>query len=123
MGYFFLENFPSPAEWHAAKARYTTSLAVSSMLGFLVGLGDRHPHNLLLHPATGEVVHIDLGIAFDQGRLLPTPEVVPFRLTRDLVHALGPLGPEAGFTVAAESALLAFASGADVIITLLEVRD
>nr|VZI31142.1 unnamed protein product [Spirometra erinaceieuropaei] len=121
LGYFFLENFPSPTEWHAAKARYTTSLAVSSILGFLVGLGDRHPHNLLLHPATGEVVHIDLGIAFDQGRLLPTPEVVPFRLTRDLIHALGPLGPEAGFTTAAESALLVFASGADVIITLLEV--
>lgn len=58
---------------------------------------------------------------FLEGRLLPTPEVVPFRLTRDLVHALGPMGLEAGFTRAAESALQAFSSGSDIIVTLLEV--
>ena len=66
LGYFFLENFPHPAAWCLAKQRYTNSLATSSILGYLVGLGDRHPHNVLLHPATGELVHIDLGIAFDQ---------------------------------------------------------
>lgn len=47
--------------------------------------------------------------------------MVPFRLTRDLVHALGPLGVEAGFVRAAESALRAFSSGSDIILTLLEV--
>ncbi len=66
LDYFFLENFPEATAWCAAKGRYTNSLAAASILGYLVGLGDRHPHNLLLHPATGELVHIDLGIAFDQ---------------------------------------------------------
>ena len=145
LSYFFVEHFPEPSGWYAARQRYTSSIAAASILGYLVGLGDRHPHNILLHPATGEVVHIDLGIAFDQvsshlllisaprvfycilmslmwqGRLLPTPEMVPFRLSRDLVHALGPLGVEAGFLSAAESALRAFSSGAEVILTLLEV--
>jgi ataxia telangiectasia mutated family protein len=32
----------------------------------------------------GEVVHIDLGVAFEQGKLLPIPEIVPFRLTQNL---------------------------------------
>ncbi|CDS37595.1 serine protein kinase ATM [Echinococcus multilocularis] len=121
LGYFFLEHFPEPSAWHAARWRYTASLATASILGYLVGLGDRHPHNLLLHPTTGEVVHIDLGIAFDQGRLMPTPEMVPFRLTRDLVHALGPLGVEVGFVSIAESALCAFSSDSEIILTLLEV--
>lgn len=58
---------------------------------------------------------------FPQGRLLPTPEVVPFRLTRDLVHALGPLGVESGFVGSAELALRVFSSGSEVILTLLEV--
>ncbi|KAM3177162.1 hypothetical protein ACTXT7_005076 [Hymenolepis weldensis] len=121
LGYFFVENFPEASTWYAARKRYTASLAASSILGYLVGLGDRHPQNLLLQPSTGELVHIDLGIAFDQGRLLPTPEMVPFRLTRDLVHALGPLGVETGFVGAAESALRAFSSGSEIILTLLEV--
>ncbi|KAL5970596.1 Serine-protein kinase ATM [Taenia solium] len=122
LGYFFLEHFPEPSAWYAARRRYTASLATASILGYLVGLGDRHPHNLLLCPTTGEVVHIDLGIAFDQGRLMPTPEMVPFRLTRDLVHALGPLGVEVGFVGTAELVLCAFSSGSDIILTLLEVE-
>lgn len=68
-GHFFLEHFPETSMWLEARRRYTASLAASSILGHLVGLGDRHPANILLHPATGEVVHIDLGIAFDQVRV------------------------------------------------------
>ncbi|CAL8089463.1 unnamed protein product [Calicophoron daubneyi] len=121
LAYFYLEKFPSPQAWCKARFAYTRSLAVSSLVGYLVGLGDRHPHNLLLHQASGELVHIDLGVAFDQGRLLPTPEMVPFRLTRDLVHALGPLGLEAGFVPAAETVLRELRAGGDVILTLLQV--
>ena len=39
-----------------------------------------------------QVVHIDLGIAFEQGRFLNTPELVPFRLTRDIVDGMGAAG-------------------------------
>jgi ataxia telangiectasia mutated family protein len=35
------------------------------------------------------VVHIDLGIVFDQGKLLSIPELLPFRLTRDMVDGMG----------------------------------
>lgn len=45
-------------------------------VGYIVGLGDRHSMNILIDPATGEVVHIDLGVAFDQGLMLKTPERV-----------------------------------------------
>ena len=42
--------------------------------------------------AAPQVVHIDLGIAFEQGRFLTTPELVPFRLTRDIVDGMGSAG-------------------------------
>ncbi len=35
------------------------------MVGWIVGLGDRHNANILLHHATGAVTHIDFGIAFE----------------------------------------------------------
>ena len=41
-----------------------------------MGLGDRHSMNVLVDERTAEVVHIDLGIAFEQGLLLKTPERV-----------------------------------------------
>lgn len=37
------------------------------------------------------------GVAFDQGTLLPTPETVPFRLSRDIVDGLGICGIEGTF--------------------------
>ena len=45
------------------------SLVASSIAGFVVGLGDRHTNNILVLERTGEVVHIDLGIVFDQVRI------------------------------------------------------
>lgn len=46
---------------------------------YAIGLGDRHSQNILVDKSTGEIIHIDLGVAFDQGKTLPTPELVPFR--------------------------------------------
>jgi hypothetical protein len=47
-----------------------------SQVGYIIGLGDRHSMNILLDEATAEVVHIDLGVAFEQGLMLKTPERV-----------------------------------------------
>lgn len=45
-------------------------------VGYIVGLGDRHAMNILIDQATAEVIHIDLGVAFEQGLMLKTPERV-----------------------------------------------
>ena len=52
---FFLEMFPAPSEWLARRTAYTRSVAVNSIVGFVVGLGDRHIHNILLDTHTAEV--------------------------------------------------------------------
>lgn len=37
-----------------------------SMLGSILGLGDRHLDNVLVHFETGHIVHIDYNICFDK---------------------------------------------------------
>jgi FKBP12-rapamycin complex-associated protein len=36
-----------------------------SMVGYILGLGDRHPSNLMLERNTGKVIHIDFGDCFE----------------------------------------------------------
>ncbi|SCU87134.1 LAMI_0D04874g1_1 [Lachancea mirantina] len=86
---FFSNSFTNPEDWLEAKYTYTKGVATTSIVSYILGLGDRHLNNILLDKSSGEPIHIDLGVAFDQGRLLPIPELVPFRLTRDLVDGFG----------------------------------
>jgi serine-protein kinase ATM len=68
--FFFVERFGHSMQcWYIAKTRYTRSVAVSSVVGHILGIGDRHTSNILVHQKTGEVVHIDFGIVFEQGKV------------------------------------------------------
>ncbi|KAJ2769955.1 Serine/threonine-protein kinase tel1, partial [Coemansia nantahalensis] len=73
--FFFYEHFHSAQSWLERREAYTRSAAVASVAGWVLGVGDRHLHNILVDQTTAEVVHIDLGIAFDLGKLLPIPEL------------------------------------------------
>ena len=66
MRHFFTEKHKTPMSWFAMRLNYTRSVATTSIVGHILGLGDRHTSNILLDSSTGEVVHIDLGIAFEQ---------------------------------------------------------
>jgi ataxia telangiectasia mutated family protein len=118
--HFFFESFPSVHQWAEAHTRYARSTAVGAMVGHVVGLGDRHPYNLLVHKRTGTLIHIDLGVAFEQGRTLRIPETVPFRLTRDLVDGLGPTGVEGQFRTAAEVTLTTLRRHLLVLLAVVE---
>ena len=73
--HFFLEHFSKPPEWFTKRLSYTRSVASNSIVGYIVGLGDRHSHNILIDRGSAELVHIDLGVAFEQGKMLRVPEV------------------------------------------------
>jgi serine/threonine-protein kinase mTOR len=51
--------------WLDRRTNYTRSLAVMSMVGYILGLGDRHPNNLMLDRLTGKILHIDFGDCFE----------------------------------------------------------
>ena len=79
----------SSETWLERRTTYTRSLAVMSMTGYILGLGDRHPSNLMLDRITGKVIHIDFGDCFEAAILREKfPEKVPFRLTRMLTFAM-----------------------------------
>ena len=74
--------------------RYSGSVAAMSMVGHILGLGDRHLDNILIDFCKGDIVHIDYNVCFDKGQRLKVPEIVPFRLTQtieaeDLAKDLG----------------------------------
>lgn len=77
--HFFEEKYLSPETWVERTLTYTRSIATTSIAGYILGLGDRHLSNILIDEQTAEVVHIDFGIAFEQGKVLPIPETIPFR--------------------------------------------
>ncbi|KAJ3158980.1 hypothetical protein HDU86_002149 [Geranomyces michiganensis] len=119
--HFFYEYFQDPVEWFEHRLAYTRSVAASSIAGYIVGLGDRHGSNILVDLGTAEVVHIDLGIAFDQGKVLPIPELVPFRLTRDVVDGMGIMGVEGAFRRSCEETIKVLREGSEVLLTILDV--
>ncbi|KAL1153771.1 hypothetical protein V6Z11_A09G199000 [Gossypium hirsutum] len=121
MHYFFLERFLQPADWFEKRLAYTRSVAATSMVGYIVGLGDRHTMNILIDQATAEVVHIDLGVAFEQGLMLKTPERVPFRLTRDIIDGMGAAGVEGVFRKCCEETLSVMRTNKEALMTIIEV--
>ncbi|KAK5167578.1 Serine/threonine-protein kinase tel1 [Saxophila tyrrhenica] len=119
--HFFFERFKDPDEWFAKRTAYTRTTAAISILGHVLGLGDRHCQNIMLDEKTGEVVHIDLGIAFEGGKVLPVPEKVPFRLSRDVVDGMGITKTEGVFRRCCELTMDALRDDKDSIMTLLNV--
>ncbi|KAJ1551079.1 hypothetical protein HK096_003276 [Nowakowskiella sp. JEL0078] len=118
---FFFEKFLDPKEWFEKRQNYVKSIASSSMTGFVVGLGDRHAQNILVDMMSAEIVNIDFGICFDSGRLLSTPEIVPFRLTRDIVDGMGITGVEGVFRKSCEEMLKLLRSESAILLAVLDV--
>ncbi|XP_059474247.1 serine-protein kinase ATM [Neocloeon triangulifer] len=118
---FFLENFLLPATWLEKRLAYTRSVAASSMIGYILGLGDRHVQNILIDTSTAEVIHIDFGIAFEQGLVLRIPELVPFRLSRDIESGFGISGVEGVFKKSCEAAMQVLRDNQKTILTILQV--
>lgn len=119
--HFFFDRFVTPDEWFSSRSRYTRGTATNSMVGYMLGLGDRHCNNILIDTNTGEPIHIDLGVAFDQGKRLPIPETVPFRLTRDIVDGFGITGTKGAFSKSCEHTFRVLRSNKEHILAILDV--
>ncbi|XWS40368.1 hypothetical protein CRYUN_Cryun18bG0135200 [Craigia yunnanensis] len=101
--------------------RYSRSVAAMSMVGHILGLGDRHLDNILMDFSSGDVVHIDYNVCFDKGQRLKVPEIVPFRLTQTIEAALGLTGIEGTFRANCEAVVSVLRKNKDILLMLLEV--
>ncbi|AMD21577.1 HFL279Cp [Eremothecium sinecaudum] len=111
----------SSEAWLERRTTYTRSLAVMSMVGYILGLGDRHPSNLMLDRITGKVVHIDFGDCFEAAILREKyPEKVPFRLTRMLTYAMEVSGIEGSFRITCENVMKVLRVNKESLMAILE---
>jgi phosphatidylinositol kinase/protein kinase (PI-3 family) len=108
-------------EWLDRRTNFTRSLAVMSMVGYILGLGDRHPSNLMLDQVSGRVLHIDFGDCFEVAMHREKfPEKVPFRLTRMLVRAMEVSGIEGSYKSTCERTMSVLRDNKDSLVAMLE---
>ncbi|KAM7257739.1 hypothetical protein ACFE04_013480 [Oxalis oulophora] len=117
---WFLNTFSEPAAWFRARVAYAHTTAVWSMVGHIVGLGDRHGENILFDSTTGDCVHVDFSCLFDKGLQLDKPELVPFRLTQNMIDGLGITGYEGMFLRVCEITLSVLRSHRETLMSVLE---
>jgi len=117
---WFVEMFPEPGAWFTARLRYTRSCAVMSIVGHVLGLGDRHGENILFEEGNGGTFHVDFNCLFDKGLTFEKPELVPFRLTHNMVDAFGAYGYEGPFRKSCELTLGILRQNEDTLMTILE---
>ena len=107
--------------WLDKRTNYTRSTAVMSMAGYILGLGDRHPSNLMLDRYSGKLLHIDFGDCFEASMHREKfPEKVPFRLTRMMVKAMEVAGIEGNFRATCDEVMRVLRSNKDSVMAMLE---
>jgi serine/threonine-protein kinase ATR len=117
---WFVDTFPDPSNWFNARLRYTRSAAVMSMVGHVLGLGDRHGENILFEEDNGGTLHVDFNCLFDKGLTFEKPECVPFRLSQNMVDAFGAYGYDGPFRRSCEITLTLLRGNEDALMTILE---
>ncbi|XP_065155593.1 LOW QUALITY PROTEIN: serine/threonine-protein kinase ATR [Atheta coriaria] len=119
LGDWFRRTFPDAHGWLTARTAYTRTTAVMSMVGHILGLGDRHGENILLDSTCGDAVHVDFNCLFNKGEQFEWPERVPFRLTPNMVAAMGPLGVEGMFRKSCACTLHVLRTHANTLMSIV----
>ncbi|KAL7670762.1 hypothetical protein ACOME3_005686 [Neoechinorhynchus agilis] len=93
----YLNTSSSSEEFVNKRRNYIRSMAVLSVITYILGIGDRHQRNILVDLRKGYVIGIDFGCAFGNATLLlPIPELMPFRLTQ---QSLSPILPNTAYSL------------------------
>ncbi|XP_071651380.1 serine/threonine-protein kinase ATR [Temnothorax longispinosus] len=116
---WFRIMFPDSYGWYEARTAYIRTTAVMSMVGYILGLGDRHGENILFDSTCGDCVHVDFNCLFNRGELFDWPERVPFRLTHNMVDAMGPLKIEGPFRRACQITMRVLRQESSTLLSVL----
>ncbi|KAG0205959.1 hypothetical protein BGX33_007637 [Mortierella sp. NVP41] len=112
----------SPEAFLMLRSEFAKSLAAVNVCSYILGIGDRHLENFLVNLSTGCLIPIDFGHAFGSAtEALPVPELVPFRLTRQLEAFLNPLGSKGLLEHPMVCIMKALQSKRDVILNTMDI--
>ncbi|XP_008051625.2 DNA-dependent protein kinase catalytic subunit [Carlito syrichta] len=118
----FVRMSTGPEAFLALRSHFASSHALICVSHWILGIGDRHLNNFLVTTETGGMIGIDFGHAFGSAtQLLPIPELMPFRLTRQFLNLMLPL-KEAGLIYSVMvHALRAFRAEPDLLTSTMDV--
>ncbi|XP_045771949.1 serine/threonine-protein kinase ATR-like isoform X2 [Maniola jurtina] len=116
---WFRRVFSDPYGWYQARSAYIRTTAVMSMVGYILGLGDRHGENILFDSTNGDTVHVDFNCLFNKGESFEWPERVPFRLTHNMEAAMGPLKHEGMFRKSCEAVMHALRAQTAALMSVI----
>jgi FKBP12-rapamycin complex-associated protein len=111
----------SSESWLERRTNYTRSLATMSMVGYILGLGDRHPSNIMIDRITGKVIHIDFGDCFEVAMHREKyPERAPFRLTRMLTYAMEVSNIDGSYKISCQAVMRVIRDNKESLMAVLE---
>ncbi|CAH0579320.1 unnamed protein product [Chrysodeixis includens] len=117
---WFRRVFSDPYGWYQARSAYIRTTAVMSMVGYILGLGDRHGENISFDSTNGDTVHVDFNCLFNKGEAFEWPERVPFRLTHNMEAAMGPLKHEGMYRKSCEAVMRALRAQTAALMSVIE---
>ncbi|RUS72684.1 hypothetical protein EGW08_019554 [Elysia chlorotica] len=112
----------SPEAFYVLRSTLLRSHAVVCVCQYLLGIGDRHLSNFMVNLKTGHMVGIDFGHAFGSAtQFLPVPELMPFRLTRQLTNLNMPMQVKGQTESCMRHALRALRADSDLLLSTMDV--
>jgi FKBP12-rapamycin complex-associated protein len=119
---YILRGSANMEVWIDRRLNFTSSLASNSVIGYVIGLGNRHMRNIQINPSTAALSHLDFSECFEAAlHRSKFPETVPFRLTRLLTNALEFSGVSGTFKTSSVSVLKLLKKDSEQILGLLDV--
>ncbi|XP_004680100.1 PREDICTED: DNA-dependent protein kinase catalytic subunit [Condylura cristata] len=118
----FLAMSTGPEAFLALRSHCASSHALMCISHWILGIGDRHLNNFMVNMETGGMIGIDFGHAFGSAtQFLPIPELMPFRLTRQLINLMSPMKETGVMYNVMVHALRAFRSQPHLLINTMDV--
>ncbi|KAK7063258.1 hypothetical protein SK128_028361 [Halocaridina rubra] len=103
------------------RSAFAVSYATLCISHWILGIGDRHCSNSLINLKTGCVVGIDFGHHFESAtQVLPFPELMPFRLSPQIVNVFQPVGASGMLKQIMIAALGSLRNSRQLLISFLE---
>ncbi|XP_046420005.1 DNA-dependent protein kinase catalytic subunit-like [Neodiprion fabricii] len=105
----------------ALRYNFITSYATMCIAHWILGIGDRNLSNTLISYASGKALGIDFGYSFDAAVDSSVPELMPFRLTPQILGLLQPFNEHGLLKITMMNVLRALKYGKDPLLACMDI--